>query len=78
MAAADSSEGGGGEVSRYDWSGAEAGHVRHAVDVSGGARRKKTKVSSEFRMGEIFIGIEGARRVQIRCGFRPRDRDQML
>ena len=26
----------------------------------------------------LFIGIEGARRVQMRCGFRPRDRDRKL
>ena len=26
--------------------------------------------------GDLFIGIEGARRVQMRCGFRLRDRDR--
>ena len=26
----------------------------------------------------VYIGIEGARRVQMRCGFRPRDRDRTL
>ena len=29
-----------------------------------------------FIGGVIFIGIEGARRVQMRCGFWPRDRDR--
>ena len=26
----------------------------------------------------VYIGIEGARRVQMRCGFRPHDRDRTL
>ena len=30
----------------------------------------------EFREGGVYIGIEGARNVQMRCGFRPHDRDQ--
>ena len=33
---------------------------------------------SGFGMGEVYIGIEGARRVEMRCGFRPRDRDRTL
>ena len=28
--------------------------------------------------GGVYIGISGARRVQMRCGFRPRDRDRTL
>ena len=30
------------------------------------------------KTGGLFIGISGARRVQMRCGFRPRDRDRTL
>ena len=32
----------------------------------------------EFRMGGVYIGLEGARRVQMRCGFWPRDHDRKL
>ena len=32
----------------------------------------------EFRMEGVYIGLEGARRVQMRCGFWPRDRDRTL
>ena len=50
---------------------------------SAGKRRiwKKIRVSRgrEIRKtGGLFIGISGARRVQMRCGFWPRDRDRTL
>ena len=32
----------------------------------------------EIRMEGVLIGISGARRVQMRCGFRPHDRDRTL
>ena len=38
--------------------------------------RVRGRMNREFRRGVVYIGIEGARRVQMRCGFRPRDRDR--
>ena len=61
--------GGGGEASDA------GGHVRR------GARRiSRVRVGRDpgFSGRGLYIGIEGARRVQMRCGFRPRDHDRML
>ena len=75
------SGGGGGDVSRAHWlrvaaqrRPADGGHVRRRrerfLGFRGGRRSEKG--------GDLFIAIEGARRVQMRCGFRPRDRDRTL
>ena len=51
-------------------------------DVSGSARRcffLGFRGEGEIRKRRgVYIGIGGARRVQMRCGFRPHDRDQTL
>ena len=67
-----------GDMAALDWTRDGGGHVRHTVDVSGGARKGETRVSSGFRGRDLYIGMEGARKLQMECGFRPCDRDQML
>ena len=60
---------------------------RLATAAGGGGGRCPERQIWDFRVsGEeeirkrrgLFIGIEGARRVQMRCVFRPRDRDRTL
>ena len=56
-----------------------SGRVRPDGKVSAGVWRRRRlgfrgKEKENFG-GGLYIGIEGARRVQMRCGFRPRDRD---
>ena len=58
--------GGGGRCLAGD------GRVRPARGVFLGFRGGDPR----FGMRGLYIGIEGARRVQMRCGFRPRDRDR--
>ena len=63
--------------------GAEA-----AVDASGAVRTCPVAAGMIFLGfgeegpmdfgGGLFIDIEGARSIQMRCGFRPRDRDRTL
>ena len=73
--------GGGGGVTWHDAtsrSEVEGRHVRPVrEEVSGGAGRI-FRISPGISEGVLYIGIGGARRVQMRCGFRPRDRDRML
>ena len=64
------------------WQGRRGG----GVDASAGgqtcpaARREvRSRVSGKdpkTKKKDLFIEVEGARRVQMRCGFRPRDRDR--
>ena len=77
-----------GGVARLRWRPLiRRGDVAAAVDASGrvgqcpaGARGfLGFRGEGEIRKtGGLFIGIGGARRVQMRCGFRPRDRDRTL
>ena len=59
-----------------DWCGRGGGRVRPNPDMSGGAVEKGLGFGPENSEGEVFIWVEGARSVQMRCDFRPRDRDQ--
>ena len=40
--------------------------------------RVRVEEDPEFLEEELFIGIEGARKLQMECGFRPCDRDRKL
>ena len=40
--------------------------------------RRRTGRNLRSERGGVYIGISGARRVQMRCGFRPRDRDRTI
>ena len=65
-----------GEEAAEDASGAEADMSGGGGGASGGARRKMLGFHPRIFGGEgKYIG-RGARRVQTRCGFRPRDRDR--
>ena len=60
---------------------AAADAVWPGADTSGGGRilffRLGFRGERDPKMeGGLFIGISGARRVQMRCGFRPCDRDR--
>ena len=74
--------GGGRHVAHPGWAAVAADVVRLRPDTSGAADLGIFRVSGEgnreFGMGCVYIGIGGARRVQMRCGFRPRDRDRTL
>ena len=60
----------------------DGGRVRWPADVYGRTEELdlglETRGTANFREGGVYIGIEGARSVQMRCGFRPRDRDRTL
>ena len=72
----DEAGAGGGE-----WRSA-TGQRRGWPDMSGGGGYEilgfRGRRPGIWNGGGLFIGIEGARRVQMRCGFRPRDRDRTL
>ena len=72
-------------VAAREWTGraADGGiFVRRRADTSGRAEisfsRVRGGLNREFWRGGVYIGIKGARRVQMRCVFRPRDRDRTL
>ena len=48
------------------------------VLVSGARGEGETRVSSGFRGRDLYIEVEGARKLQMRYGFRPRGRDRTL
>ena len=52
---------------------AGVGHVRRGAE---GKFRVRDGGDPEFRGGGLFIEVEGARKLQMRCGLRPRDRDR--
>ena len=83
--------GGGGElvprghVAAAGWMAAAGGRC----PAGGGHVRRRGSGGDVFFLGfrgegeirkrrGVYIGIEGARRVQMRCGFRPRNRDRTL
>ena len=55
--------------------------IRHSEDASGRARGGIFRVRGEMDPGlkwrGLFIEVEGARKLQMRCSFQPRDRDRM-
>ena len=69
-----------GDVARPDCSDAAA---RTLSGVGGFVRwregrdfRVRGEMDPRLKWRDLFIEVEGARRVQMRCGFRPRDRDR--
>ena len=79
--------GGGGEVGLDahvacpGWSKAAADAVRPETDVSSTAELISLGLEGgdpRFGMGEVYIGIEGARKLRMRSALRPRDRDRTL
>ena len=77
---------GGDDVLPPDWPERHGGGgldiIRHSEDASGRARGGIFRVRGEMDPGlkwrGLFIEVEGARRVQMRCGLRPRDHDRTL
>ena len=55
--------------------GVSGGRVRRGPDVSGGARRSSARVLPEISGERAYLYILGARSVQMRCSFRPHNRD---
>ena len=75
----------GGPRGGWRLAGRGGGHCPACPDTSVGGGSGEDDFFLGFRgEGEIrkrrgvYIGIEGARRVQMRCGFRPHDRDRTL
>ena len=55
--------------------------VRQPADVSGRAEREIRDSGSGdpgMKWRGLYIGVEGARKLQMRCGLRPRDRDRTV
>ena len=63
--------GGGGQWEADTWRRG-SGRTRPARQIlsGGGGSRVRGERIREFGMGGVYIGIEGSRRAQMRCGFR--------
>ena len=67
--------GGGGRPPSGSW---VVGRGSAGVSDGYGHVRRRRGDFLGFRGGSLYIEVEGARKLQMRCGLRPRDRDQML